>query len=190
MGRGDSTPAGEIKIAAVSFRYNIHDGKYAMRKTLEAIALGALGLLFWITYAALYGPDPLPDRIPTHFGADGHPNGWGPPSSLLLLPVIAGALYLFIAALALLPSLINLPVEVTEENRPRLEALSRQMIAFLKVYLACLFTWIQWFIIHAARQGTASLSPMIVPVFLVVVFGTTGAHIIAMIRVARTGSTS
>ena len=53
MGRGDSTPAGEIKIAAVSFRYNIHDGKYAMRKTLEAIALGALGLLFWITYAAL-----------------------------------------------------------------------------------------------------------------------------------------
>jgi hypothetical protein len=159
--------------------------KNAVRQILETIATGALGILFWITYSAVYGPDPLPDRIPTHFGADGQPNGWGPPSLLWLLPVIAGALYLFITALALLPVRFNLPIQVTDLNRSRIEALTRQMIAFLKVYLACLFTWLQWFIIHAARQGTASFSPVIVPVFLVVVLGTIGAHIVAMIRAAR-----
>jgi uncharacterized membrane protein len=159
-----------------------------MRKTLEAIALAALGLLFWITYSALYGSDPLPDRIPTHFGADGQTNGWGPPSSLLLLPVVAGALYLFITALALLPVRFNLPIQVTDLNRLRIEALTRQMIAFLKVYLACLFTWIQWCIIDGARHGRATLSPIMVPVFMVAVLGTTLAHIIAMFRAARTGS--
>ena len=47
-----------------------------MRKTLEAVGLGALAVLFWDTYRALYGPDPLPDRIPTHFDIAGQPNGW------------------------------------------------------------------------------------------------------------------
>jgi hypothetical protein len=159
-----------------------------MRKTLEAIALGALGLLFRITYSALYGPDPLLDRIPTHFGADGQPNGWGPPSSLWLLPIVAGSLYLFITVLALLPARFNIPIQVTDLNRPRIEALTRQMVAFLKVYLTCLFTWIQWCIIDGARQGLASFSPVVVPVFLVVVLGTTLAHIVAMFRAARTVS--
>ena len=53
-----------------------------MRKTLEVVGLGMLAVLYWITYAALHGPERLPDRIPTHFDISGQPNAWGSPGFL------------------------------------------------------------------------------------------------------------
>ncbi len=47
-----------------------------MRKTLEAISLGALAVLSWIAYSALHGSEPLPKRVPTHFDIAGQPNAW------------------------------------------------------------------------------------------------------------------
>jgi uncharacterized membrane protein len=156
-----------------------------MHRTLETIGMGALAVLFWFTYRALHGPDRLPDRIPTHFNLDGQPNGWGEPSALLLLPVVALAIYLSITLAARFPSAFNYPVRVTAENRPRLEALSLSMIAWLKVELVCLLTWIQWSIIESARHGQGSLSPALVPLSIVAIFGTIGWHIVAMVRAAR-----
>lgn len=161
-----------------------------MRKTLETIALGALGLLFWITYNALYGPNPLQGRIPVHFDFAGQPNGWGSPSSLLLLPAAAVSLYLLITLVSQFPGSFNFPVRVTTENRPRLEALARQTILSLKVELVCLFAWIQWSIIDGARQGTFSLSPWLVPLPLAAIVATAIGHIVVMIRAPRTGSSA
>jgi uncharacterized membrane protein len=157
-----------------------------MRKSLEAISLIALAVLFWITWQALNGPVPLPGRIPTHFDAAGNPNGWGPPSTLWLLPVVAAGLYLLISILAQFPRAFNYPVRLTVENQARLAALTLQMIAWLKVELVCLFAWIQWSIIESIRQGEGKLSPALVPVFLTAVFATLGWHIAAMFRAART----
>jgi len=159
-----------------------------MRKALEVIALGVLAVLFWITYSALYGPNPLPDRVPTHFDITGQPNAWGSPSAMFLLPAIAGVVYLLLTVGALFPASFKFPIRVTAENRPRLEALSRQMLAFLKLYMVCLFTWIQWSMIDAMRQERFTMSPVTMPVFLAVVLGTTLAHIVAMIRAGRPGS--
>jgi uncharacterized membrane protein len=161
-----------------------------MRKTLEVIALGALAFLSWITYRALYGPDPLPDRIPTHFNLAGQPDAWGSPSSLPLLPAVAAGLYLLITLAGLLPVSFKAPIRMTEENRARLEALSRQMLAWFKMCLVCLFAWIQWSILDSVRRGNARLSPMIILFFLVAVFGGVGWHIAAMIRASRPGSSS
>ena len=162
-------------------------GKDPMRKTLEAISLGALAVLFWVTYHALHGPDPLPDRIPTHFDAAGNPNGWGSPSSLLLLPAVALAIYLSITLVSRFPSAFNYPVRVTPENHARLEALALGMVSWLKMEMVCLFTWIQWSILEDVRQGQGGLSPALLPVSIVAVFGTVGWHIVAMFRAARTG---
>jgi hypothetical protein len=140
-----------------------------MRKSLEAISLIALAVLIWITWQALNGSSPLPDRIPTHFDAAGNPNGWGSPSPLWLLPVVAVALYLLITILTQFPKAFNYPVRLTAENRARLAALTLQMIAWLKVELVCLFAGIQWSIIDSIRQGEGKLSPALVPVFLVTV---------------------
>ncbi|MGA3370643.1 MAG: DUF1648 domain-containing protein [Terracidiphilus sp.] len=158
-----------------------------MRKQLEAITLAALATMAWITWQALHGPNPLPERIPTHFDAAGNPNGWGPASTLLFLPAVAVGIYLLITLVSRFPAAFNYPVQVTEENRARLQALTLQMLACLKLELACLFAWIQWFIIQSVRQGHGHLSPAFMVLFLVAVFGTVGWHIVAIFRAARPG---
>jgi uncharacterized membrane protein len=161
-----------------------------MRKNLEAISLAALVLLVWITYRALYGPDPLPARIPIHFDFAGNPNGWGSPSSLPLFPVVALAVYLLITLVARFPSTFNYPVRVTAEYRPRLQELALDMIAWLKAELICLFTWIQWAIVEAARHSHNSLSPVQVAVSVLVIWGTIIWYFVAMRRAVRPGSSS
>ena len=60
--------------------------------------------------------------------------------------------------------------------------------ACLKAELACLFLYIQWAILASVRNGRASLSPLIVPLFLVAVFANIGWHMVAIFRAARTNS--
>jgi uncharacterized membrane protein len=161
-----------------------------MRKNLEAISLGALVLLLWITWRALYGPARLPDRIPTHFDFAGHANGWGSPGMLWLFPVVAVGIYLLITVIVRFPDTFNYPVPVTDENRPRLEALALNMTSWIKAEILCLFAWIQWMIVTAARQGHNSLSPVLIVVFTAVILATAGWHSLAMRRAAKTGSNS
>lgn len=161
-----------------------------MRKSLNSIGIAALAFLFWITYGAFYGAGRLPARIPTHFGFDGRPNGWGSPSMLWLFPALALALYVGMTVVARYPATFNYPARVTAENRPRLEALAIQMIGWLKTEIVCLFAWIQWTIVESARGGRLRMRPVEMPLFLLVIFGTIGWHVVAMRRAARAGAGS
>lgn len=155
-----------------------------MRRSLEAIGLCALAWMAAITAQALYGPNRLPARIPTHFNLAGQPNGWSSPAMLLMLPGIAFAVYLLMSLVARWPQAFNYPVRVTPVNRARLEALALGMIAWLKVELACLFAWIQWASIHAARDPHRGFPAAAMPAALVAIFATIGWHITAMLRAA------
>ena len=157
-----------------------------MRKTIEVAGLMVLAFLYWITYSALNGAERLPDRIPTHFDISGQPNAWGSPNFLWLLPVIGTGLYLLMTALASIRfRSYNLPVRVTEANLPFIQDQTAVMVAWIKFEVLSLFTYIQWAIISGARVGEFHLSPAMIPVFLVVVFGTVGWHLAAIIRGAR-----
>ncbi len=153
-----------------------------MRKMLEAVSLIALLAMGWITWQAFHGPVPLPDRIPTHFDAAGQPNGWGSPAMLLLLPCVAVFLYGTITLVSQFPSAFNYPVRVTAQNRDRLQVIALSMMAWIKAELCCLFACIQFSTIEAARNERSGLSPALMPIALLIVFGTIGAHIIAMRR--------
>jgi len=161
-----------------------------VRRWLEIMGVASLVYLVWITWQAIAGPHPLPDRIPTHFNAAGNANGWGSPVMLLLLPVIAVALYAGMTVVARFPSAFNYPVRVTAENRDRLEQATLNMIAWLKTELACLFAGLQSFIIQAARSGNGRLNPLLMPAAIAVIFGTIGVSFVAAIRAARPGGSS
>jgi uncharacterized membrane protein len=161
-----------------------------MRKNLEAISLGALVVLFWITWRVLSVPARLPDRIPTHFDFAGQANGWSSPATLWLLPAVAVGIYLLMTVMVRFPATFNYPVPVTDENRSRLEALSIRLVAWMKAEILCLFAWIQWMIVAAARQGHNSMSPVLVPVFIVAILATAGWHSLAMRRAAKAGGGS
>lgn len=157
-----------------------------MRKTMEVAGIVMLAVLCWITFAALNGPEPLPLRIPTHFDISGRPNAWGSPQMLWLLPLIGTGLY---ALMTVLGSIrfrsFNLPVRVTEANLPFIQDQTAVMVAWIKFEVLGLFVYIQRTIIQGAREGEFHLEPMMIPVFLVVIFATVGWYLSAIIRGAR-----
>jgi len=157
-----------------------------MRRILETFSLACLAIMVWITYEALNGPAPLPDRIPVHFDAAGNANGWGPPSTLALLPVVAAGLYLLITVISLLPTGIKSAVKLTAESRERIQALTRLMMAWIKAELIGLFLFLQWFIVAEIREGSNRIPAIPPPVFLVVIFATVGWHLMAVFRELRT----
>ena len=156
-----------------------------MRKTLNAISLATLAALFLVAGFALYGPDRLPARIPTHFDAAGHANGWGSPLALLSLPIIAFGVYLLMTVVARFPSAFNYPVTVTDENRPRLEAMTLDLLAWMKAETAGLFAIITWVWLQAIRHSGQGFSPLWVLVFAGAILVTIVWYIRAMARTAQ-----
>jgi uncharacterized membrane protein len=158
-----------------------------MRKFLGVAGIATLGLLFLVTGIALYGPDPLPDRIPTHFDWAGHVDGWGSPSFLVFVPFIALILYMLITIVARYPALTHYPVEVTPENRSRLEHLALGMIAWLKVEMVGIFACLQFTWIQAAHRPGEAVSLLGVWIMLGTVIVTVILYVGAMIRARRQG---
>lgn len=156
-----------------------------MRKTLEAVSLVALLTLWGLTAFALFGPRALPDRIPTHFNAAGVPDGWGTPSMLWVMPGIGLVLYGLMTLVARFPGSFNYPARVTPTTRPALEALALRMIVALKAEVIIIFAWIQYQTLELLRGSQSSLMPVLLPLAIVLVFGTIGWHIFAMRRTAR-----
>jgi len=159
-----------------------------MRKPLEATSLAALIFLWLLTIEALYGPNHLPSRIPTHFNLAGNPDAWGSPNGLSLLPAIATIVYLVLSLISRYPASFNYPARITAQNRNRLHALALQMIAAIKAETALLFAILQYAILHAFRPAFQSahfaLPPAIVPAGVGIILLTTFGHIFAMRRSA------
>lgn len=162
-----------------------NQGRESVRKSLAFIAWAALVALWTLTVQAIYGANPLPPRIPTHFDAAGNINGWGEPRMLWLLPIIATFIVALMTLVSRYPQSFNYPVRVTPLTRPRLEGISLSMIAWLRTELVCLFLWIQYVIIRSARTGHNALAPSLLLVAIALIFATVFAHVLASIRVAR-----
>jgi hypothetical protein len=80
--------------------------------------------------------------------------------------------------------------QLTAEKRAQLEALTRRMVAWLKLELICLFAWLQWSILRLVEQGSGSISPWTVPIFLGAVTVSFAWHISALFRGMRSGAGS
>ena len=155
-----------------------------MRKWLEGIALLVLGLHIAITVRALFGSDHLPERIPIRFDAAGHAIGWGSPAMLIMLPAISLIIYLLFTVVTRFPGAFNYPVQVTTLNRLRMENLARDMMAWLKVEIVGLLTWMQWVTVAVARDPERSV-PAMTPAALVIVFATVSVFIVMMFKAGR-----
>lgn len=156
-----------------------------MKRILETICILLLVALGWITWSALWGPDRLPERVATHFDAAGNANAWGSPIGLALLPALALVIYLGMTLVERFPQTFNYPVRVTAENRARLEALTLEMIGWIKAEMLLLFTAIDGLIVNAMHSGQGRFPAQLMPCFLALILGTTGWYIAAMIRARK-----
>lgn len=77
----------------------------------------------------------LPEVLPRHFGIDGEPDSYGGKAILVIVPVVALILFLFLSYAEKHPEIWNYPVKVTDENRERLKETALKMMACIKTLL-------------------------------------------------------
>ncbi|PWD51284.1 hypothetical protein C8046_12065 [Serinibacter arcticus] len=96
--------------------------------------LALLGMLA-VTIAVLRAYPDLPDTVPTHFGANGQPDSYGPRWSLLVLVGIWWVLLAGIGWLSARPRMLNYPLVVTESNAQLLYREAERMLVWLMIAL-------------------------------------------------------
>ena len=80
-----------------------------------------------------------------------HPIDWGTRAQLLQIPAVQLILYAFGLLLARYSGELNFPVQVTPDNRIRLQVLAKSMIGWLKAEALILFAFVQIFEVQVAR---------------------------------------
>lgn len=132
------------------------------------IAGWAVLLIFWIF--TVNGFMTLPDVIPTHFDAAGHPDNTGHKITILIIPVAATILYSGMTLLNRYPHIFNFVVGITEENALRQYRIATRMIRYLKFILVIIFFYIAWIMQSVATGISPGLGIWFVPVTMVLVF--------------------
>lgn len=136
---------------------------------LNWIAIAGLVALFAIAIHAWFV---LPDTIPIHFGFDGQANGWGSKNFLWLFPIVSLLIYGMLTFLNQYPHTFNYAVQITEENALRQYQIACSMLYWLKMEMVWLFAYIEWQIFTLATSETPNLGIWLLPVCLIVIFGT------------------
>lgn len=92
----------------------------------------------------------LPEIIPTHFGAQGKPDGYGEKWMILSLPVIGTILYMGLTLASYYPHTFNYMVTITEKNAVKQYTIAKKMIRIMKVSLILVFFLLD---IHTIRTA-------------------------------------
>lgn len=141
-----------------------------MDYVLEVLAI--LGLIFLFGSSAFYYSE-LPEQIPTHFGPNGAPDGFGSKTTLWLLPVIGLLIYSFMTVINRRPEGFNYLVKITPENAERQYTLATRMVRRLKTFVVLLFAYLAWRTISIANGEADSLHWWLLPVVMGATLGTT-----------------
>ena len=114
----------------------------------------------------------LPDQIPTHFGFDGAPDGWGSKSTLLFIPLITTVIFAALTLLSRFPHIYNYPWKLTGQNAGTQYLYARTFLTAIKTEVIWLFGFVEYGIVQTAAGKSEGLGVSILPIILLVFFGT------------------
>ena len=97
-----------------------------------------IGITVWV--ACCYTT--LPDRIPTHFGADGVIDGYSDKNMIWGLLAVMWVPIIVMSVTELFPRFWNVPFKVTKENHSRMMTLAWHLISTTKLLVASLFAYL------------------------------------------------
>jgi len=144
--------------------------------------LATIGLLFTILTVAL-SYSSLPQRIPSHFDANGLVNGWGDKSFLWFLVGITCVVYLGMTLIRYAPS-SSFSVPVSDELRAAAIPIALDMVAWLKAEMTWIFAAITWSMVIVAQGRSRGMTVWFTPLALVVVAATALYYIAQMMRLS------
>ena len=140
-----------------------------MKTVRELIAVA--GLVFSVAVVADFYSR-LPERIATHFNAEGMANGFGARSTLWVLVGIAVLLYATLTAIGGLSRVVRLQRPLAPERERVVLAESMAMVGWIKAEVCWMFAYICLAMVRNGMGLQTGLGPWFLPVTLVVVLGT------------------
>lgn len=137
--------------------YNWEMARSRFENALEVVSLLAVAAAIAVV-AGSWGV--LPDRVPSHFGATGHPDAYGSKGNVLIPVGLAVGLYLLFSLVQRLPRrFYNYPVQITASNADVQYRLAREGLASIKAVLSVLVasgTWLTTQVALGQRNGLGS----------------------------------
>jgi uncharacterized membrane protein len=120
----------------------------------------------------------IPNEIPGHYNAMGEIDRITSKGSLVVLPIITWIMYAGMTVIGRFPQIWNTGVAVTEENKKRVYRLLKNMLGTLKLLIVAVFTYLT-----VNSSMAKPLSPLFLPVFLIVMFGSLIFFIVKLVKV-------
>lgn len=139
----------------------------SFQQMLNSLALVAL--IGFVIFFLLKWPG-LPDPIPRHYNAAGEPDAYGSKYTLMILPLLAIAIYFTFNYLNQKPYIFNYPVKITEENAEQQYTLAMNMMSALSTGVILTFFYISWRTVSIANQEASGLGWWFMPAFLLLTF--------------------
>jgi hypothetical protein len=130
--------------------------------------------------AAVYAAGTLLSHrmVPMHHNFAGEVDRWGSKGEMILLPVIAWAMYLLITLLERFPDIWNTGIKITEENRGRAYRTLKNLIATMKLILVGVFVFLT-----VETALTLRLPAWFLPLTLGILFGDIAYWIWKLVRI-------
>ncbi len=153
-----------------------------MKTVREVIALA--GLVFAAAVVADFYTR-LPERIATHFNAEGMANGFGARGTLRVLVGIALFLYLTLSVIDFVPRVVNVKRPLApERERVALEE-SMALVGWVKAEVCWMFAYICLAMVRNGLGLQVGLGWWFLPATLVVVLGTCAFYLARIFRAIR-----
>jgi len=151
--------------------------KQIYTKTQIIIEASTLIILLSLFAYVMINWDMVPEKIPSHFNFQGQIDSWSNKNMILFPVSVSLFLYLLLTVASFYPSMWNIPVKITEENRVRAYHYTRNMIIILKLELVSVFAYITF-----QTSKAEMLSEYFLPVFLILIFGTIAIHTVLIYK--------
>lgn len=147
------------------------------QKGMLAVCFVCLLLIFCVI--AVLWPE-IPEKIPGHYDAGGNVTRYDSKSMIWISPIVSAVLTLGMAVLLWFPSVWNIPVKITEENRKRVLSATRDfvlwMILWMQVDFGC---------ITLGQMGIISLKEWFFPFFLISMLGLMAGNILRLVKTSK-----
>jgi uncharacterized membrane protein len=135
----------------------------------------AIELLGWISIMAIWlltiiSYTNLPDIIPTHYNAEGDPDGFGGKRLILIEPFIATVIFFGMTILNKFPHTYNYLTEITTENALKHYTDATRLIGYLKLNVVIVFGLILLQTIRNANGQADGLGTWFTPMTICLLF--------------------
>jgi len=154
------------------YSYGIRDKKVKIKNTKLHIALEIISLVIILAmflYPLIVWKD-IPDSIPMHYNVRGEIDRYANKNSIFFLPVVGLVLYVLLTVVTFFPSIWNMPVTITHENKERVYRCIKNLLLFLKAEIMVTFLFIEYNDVNVEPLPGAFLGIELLSIFATLIF--------------------